>query len=153
MHDIVSTDEHCRALDKIVLVARYLSLQSDIVQELKKDDPFPFRAGELAAASKMLFEVEELFSDLITDLPTEDELARKEKEKRLPKSEKERRKKHSILIEQAVQVMNFPDGDMDRLAAIAKLGRLLKADPDKVLAFIESSKEPHPELEARHEAN
>ena len=148
MRDIVMTDEHCRALDKIVLVARYLSLQSDIVQEHRIGEPFPFRAGELAAASKMLFEVEDLFSDLITELPTEEELARKQEEKKLPKSEKERRKKYGELLDQALRVTRFWEDNMDNLPAIAKLGRLLKADPDKVLAFIESAEEAGAEAQS-----
>ncbi|MGO9533894.1 MAG: hypothetical protein ACLP3B_22310 [Syntrophobacteraceae bacterium] len=147
MRDIVMTDEHCRALDKILLVARYLALQSDIVQDLKQSDPFPFLGGELAAASKMLFEIEDLFSDLITELPTEAELARKKEQEKLPKSEKERRKKYSELLDQALRVMRFWEDNTDNLPAIAKLGRLLKADPDKVLAFINSTEESEPERE------
>jgi hypothetical protein len=142
MREAIMTDEHCRALDKIVLVARYLSLQSDIVQDHKEGEPFPFRPGELAEASKLLCEVEEVLSELVYNLPTEDEQRRKNEEKKLPKSERERRKNNNILIEQACSVMKLLDDGPDKLAVMAKLGRLLKVDPDKVLAFISGAEEP-----------
>lgn len=43
--------------------------------------------------------------------------------------------------------MKLPDDGPDKLPVMAKLGRLLKADPDKVLAFIDSAEESEPERE------
>ena len=48
------------------------------------------------------------------------------------------------MIHEMTYTMNYACGDPEKIEQMAKLGRLMKADPGLVLAFIENAKEPEP---------